>query len=115
MPETANKNLDTIEANKELFDVIIVGAGVSGSTAAYTLKQKCPSLKILVLEAKDRVGGRTQTVDMNCSTPGKKVKVDAGGQWVTDTQETITALLKELNIETYPQFDTGKQNSTLIL
>jgi len=46
---------------------------------------------------------------LNCSKPGKKIKVDAGGQWVSDTQETITPLLKELNIETFPQFDTGKK------
>lgn len=91
----------------ELYDVIIVGAGVSGATAAYTLKKKCPTLKVLVIEAKDRTGGRTETIELNCSTPGKKVKLDAGGQWVTDTQEIITQLLDELDIKTYTQFDTG--------
>jgi monoamine oxidase len=113
MAQTAN-NLGFAQQNKELFDVIIVGAGVSGSTAAYTLKKQCSSLKILVIEAKNRVGGRTQTVELNCSKPGKKIKVDAGGQWVSDTQETITPLLKELNIETFPQFDTGKKQVIIL-
>lgn len=33
------------------FDVIIIGAGLSGMTAAYTLLEKEPALNILVLEA----------------------------------------------------------------
>jgi flavin-dependent dehydrogenase len=39
-------------AEEETFDVIVVGAGISGLYAAYRLKQKSPELKILVLEAK---------------------------------------------------------------
>lgn len=42
------------------FDVIIVGAGIAGLSAAYTLKKKASSLKILILEARNRVGGKTQ-------------------------------------------------------
>ena len=98
----------TNDESSELYDVIIVGAGVSGATAAYTLKKKCPNLKLLVVEAKGRTGGRTETIQLNCSQPGKKVTLDAGGQWVTDTQEIITELINELDIKTYPQFDTGK-------
>jgi len=97
----------SIVDDKQLYDVIIIGAGVSGATAAYTLKKMHPLLSILVIEGKDRVGGRTQTVELNCSKLGKKVHLDAGGQWVADTQEVITGLLKELNIDTYPQYDTG--------
>ncbi len=93
--------------DSQVYDVLIIGAGVSGATAAYTLKKLYSSLSILVIEGKDRVGGRTQTVELNCSKPGKKVKLDAGGQWVADTQEVITEILKELKIETYPQYDTG--------
>ena len=54
----------------ELYDVLIVGAGVSGATAAYTLKKQCPELKILIIEGKDRVGGRTHTIELNSATPG---------------------------------------------
>ncbi len=40
-----------------VYDVIIVGAGISGSCAAYLLKKRCKDIKILVIEAKNRVGG----------------------------------------------------------
>ena len=94
---------------ENLYDVIIVGAGLSGLSAAYNLRNKCPSLKILIIEGKDRVGGRTETVELNCSKDGKKAKFDVGGQWVTDTQANVTKLIKEFNIETYHQFDEGKK------
>lgn len=42
---------------EEFYDVIVVGAGIAGLTAAYTLKKKADSLKILILEARNRVGG----------------------------------------------------------
>ena len=95
--------------DEELYDVLIVGAGVSGATAAYTLKKQCPELRILIIEGKERVGGRTHTIELNSATPGKKTKFDAGGQWVTDSQEVVTKLINELNIETYTQFDTGRK------
>ncbi len=44
----------TEEEDKEIVDVIIVGAGISGLYAAYRLKQKSPELKILVFEAKGK-------------------------------------------------------------
>jgi monoamine oxidase len=46
---------------------------------------------------------------LNCSTCDKKSLWDIGGQWVGDSQQNITRLLKELNISTYKQFDTGKK------
>lgn len=39
-------------------DVLIVGAGIAGATAAYYLKKKSPELNVMVIEAKDRVGGK---------------------------------------------------------
>jgi hypothetical protein len=41
--------------DQDLFDVIVVGAGISGLSAAYFMKKKHPNLKILIVEAKDRV------------------------------------------------------------
>ena len=38
--------------DEEIFDVIVVGAGISGLYAAYRIKQRAPHLKVLVLEAK---------------------------------------------------------------
>jgi len=41
----------------EQFDVLIVGAGISGIDAAYRLKQRCPGMSFAILEARNRVGG----------------------------------------------------------
>lgn len=68
--------------NQEIYDVVIIGAGISGSYAAYTLKKRCKNIKILILEAKDRVGGRTFTTELKCSKENKTSKWDLGGQWV---------------------------------
>ena len=38
--------------NEQIYDVIIVGAGISGMNAAYILKKRCKKIKILILEAK---------------------------------------------------------------
>lgn len=98
-----------INANTDQYDVIIIGAGISGLSSAYNLKKNCKRLKILIIEGKDRVGGRTQTVELKCSEDGETSKWDAGGQWVADTQLNITQLLNELNLETYHQFQDGKK------
>lgn len=44
-------------ASSNVYDVIVIGAGLSGLSAAYNLKKLNNSLKILILEARDRVGG----------------------------------------------------------
>lgn len=46
------------------YDVIVIGGGLSGLTAAYYLLENKADCRILVLEAKDRVGGRTLTVQL---------------------------------------------------
>ena len=47
---------------EHVHDVIVVGAGVSGLSAAKVLADK--GADVLVLEARDRVGGRTWTVQV---------------------------------------------------
>ena len=91
----------------EFYDVIIIGAGLSGLSAGYNLKKADKNLNILIVEAKNRVGGRTQTLKLKCSKPGELKEWDVGGQWVCDTQVNVSSLLKEFNIQTYKQHDEG--------
>lgn len=43
--------------SSDLFDAIIVGAGISGLTAAHRLKKKEPNIRVLVIEAKGEILG----------------------------------------------------------
>lgn len=77
-----------------VYDVVIVGAGLGGLGAALYLKDKAPSLKVLVLEARSRVGGRTYTGTTVCislitthhsrtTVPGLILVLDTLGQHKT--------------------------------
>lgn len=79
----SNIILNTInnEENNQ-YDIVIIGAGVAGLTAAYTLKKTDPNLRILILEAKNRIGGRVETTKLKCSKNGDKSEWDLGAQWV---------------------------------
>lgn len=81
-------------------DVIVVGAGISGLTAARRLA--LAGKRVIVLEANARVGGRTLNHQFNSGDV-----VEVGGQWVGPTQERILSLLAELGLETFPQWNQG--------
>lgn len=80
-------------------DVAIVGAGLSGLTAAWRLHQV--GLDVVVLEAKDRIGGRLRS-----STVCGQI-VDTGGAWVGSTQDAVLGLIQELGLHTTAQYNHG--------
>jgi monoamine oxidase len=82
-------------------DVVIAGAGVAGLTAARHLHRQ--GVSFVVLEARDRVGGRTLSQRV-----GNEV-LDLGGQWIGPTQDRLAALAKELGVRTFPQHHQGKK------
>jgi monoamine oxidase len=84
-------------------DVVVVGAGLAGLTAARELAGA--DLDIRVLEARDRVGGRTLSEPVG-DHPDDVAEV--GGQWIGPTQHEVMALVRELGIETYPTHGEGK-------
>jgi monoamine oxidase len=81
-------------------DVVIVGAGLSGLTAARAIVAAGRSA--VVLEARDRVGGRT----LNHSLGGGKV-VEVGGQWIGPTQDHIAKLARQLGVRTFDTYNKG--------
>lgn len=81
--------------------VLVIGAGVSGLTCAYRLQQA--GIDALVLEASDRVGGRTRTVR---SPDG--VLLEGGGQWFGPGQTAVLQLIDELGLETTPTYTHGR-------
>ena len=85
----------------EQADVVVVGAGLAGLTAALRLRQGGRS--VIVLEARERVGGRLLAAEI-----GDGEIVEVGGQWVGPTQERVLALLDELGIGRFPTFDEGR-------
>jgi len=81
-------------------DVVVIGAGASGLAAGSALKTA--GIDFLVLEARDRVGGRTYSHTLN-----NGVTIDLGGQWVAPTQGRVQALARDLGLHIFPSYDEG--------
>src|SRR3954469_19059050 len=81
-------------------DVVLIGAGPSGLTAATELQRA--GLSVAVLEARDRVGGRTWTDTIDGAM------LEIGGQWVSPDQTALLALLDDLGLQTYSRYRDGE-------
>ena len=82
-------------------DVVVVGAGLAGLAAARELRSA--GRDVVVLEARDRVGGRTLNEPIG---DGKVVEI--GAQWVGPTQDRVLRLIRELGLETFPTYVAGE-------
>ena len=82
-------------------EVVVVGAGLAGLAAARRIAAKGHS--VAVLEARDRVGGRT----LNHHLGGGKV-VEIGGEWVGPTQDRVLKLAKQLGLKTFKTYNKGE-------
>jgi monoamine oxidase len=81
-------------------DVCLVGAGYAGLTAARRLTQAGKS--VVVLEARDRIGGRIWTHHLPDGAP-----VDRGGGWLAPQHDAIFALAREVGVATYKTYVAG--------
>jgi monoamine oxidase len=81
-------------------DVCVVGAGYAGLTAARRISQAGKS--VVVLEARDRIGGRIWTQHLSDGTP-----VDRGGGWLGPTHDAIFGLAGEVGVSTYKTWVKG--------
>jgi len=89
-------------SNADVLDVAIIGAGLSGLTAARDLRLAgCESF--VVLEARNRVGGRTFNEDL-----GGGFISEVGGQWIGPGQTAVADLARQLQVGTFPTYYQGK-------
>ena len=80
-------------------DVIVIGAGLAGLTAARELTGM--GFDVVVLEGRDRVGGRTAPATL------AGVPVDRGASFVGPTQDAVLKLAADLGCDTAPTYNTG--------
>lgn len=89
----------------DVHDVIVIGAGVTGLTAAWRLAEA--GQDVVVLEARDRVGGRLLTERHRSDANDDGADLEVGGQWVSPDQDALLALIDELGLTTYPRYREG--------
>lgn len=100
-------------------DVVVVGAGLSGLSAAYSLisssKFSQKELKVLILEARDRVGGRTNTISVtfeeskSLDTPVSNKTlhtgyIDFGAQWIGPLHSELLSLVEQFDLQLLDQY-----------
>jgi monoamine oxidase len=82
------------------YGVLVVGGGLAGLAAGRTLA--AAGVDAAVLEARDRVGGKTHSTHTDHGDV-----VEYGGQWIGADQERVHGLVEEFDIDTRPQYGDG--------
>jgi len=82
-------------------EVIVVGAGIAGLSAARTLADA--GRDVVVIEARDRVGGRVWNTELG-GQPN-----ELGGQWIAPYQSEVRGLMRELGIELFHSYREGER------
>ncbi|WWC87791.1 uncharacterized protein L201_002683 [Kwoniella dendrophila CBS 6074] len=85
-------------SDSQIYDTIIIGAGWSGSIAAQRLSEK--GYKVLILEARDRIGGRAKTY---IDDKENDIKIDLGCSWIHGYKEgnPTGKIAKDLNVNVH--------------
>ncbi|HLE99913.1 MAG TPA: FAD-dependent oxidoreductase [Gaiellaceae bacterium] len=81
-------------------DVVVVGAGITGLVAATRLVER--ELDVVVLEARDRVGGRLWNTELGGEAN------ELGGEWVAPYHARLHELRAELGVEVFPAYREGE-------
>jgi monoamine oxidase len=87
--------------NSKVYDVAIIGAGLSGLIAARELVQA--GLKVILVEATNRVGGRIRTHQGSVEGGDAGAVLEYGATWIGPGQHNMYRLCQELGLETFPQ------------
>jgi monoamine oxidase len=86
-------------------DILIVGAGLSGLALANELARRGDDY--LLVEARNRVGGRILSVESGPEGAEAR-RFDLGPSWVWPGQPRVASLLRELDIEVFEQYSEGR-------
>lgn len=89
----------TVETTTIETDVVVIGAGATGLSAANRLREH--GADVVVLEARDRVGGRLWTDHVDGAM------LELGGQWISPDQTALIETVEELGLQTYPRYRDG--------
>ncbi|WP_332692563.1 flavin monoamine oxidase family protein [Halalkalibacter lacteus] len=94
------EKIGSIMSNKKKVDIVIVGAGLAGLTAALELKKL--NYSFVVLEARNRPGGR-----IHSTVTSDNVTIDLGAQWIGPHHKRMMRLIAEYGLQLIPTYRTG--------
>lgn len=88
--------------NPRLTRVLVIGAGVSGLSAASYISKQDKNVDVIVLEGRNRIGGRIHTVILGGD---QKIPVDCGASFIHGVEDNnVFDLAKELNVNLKAEF-----------